>query len=86
MTRAVSIPKLHPRQREVFSAAYLQPGQSLNELARALRINSAVVAHAVYRLEALGLISTMVRPVVTNTPRRQRRVCRLVSPAAWTVA
>ncbi|WP_412027036.1 hypothetical protein [Deinococcus yunweiensis] len=86
MKQAIPMPKLHPRQREVFSAAYLQPGQSLNELARALRVNSAVVAHAVHRLETLGLVSTMVRPVVTNTPRRQRRLCRLVSPAAWTVA
>lgn len=76
-----AIPILHPRQREVFSAVYLLPGQSLNELARFLQVNSAVVA-----LEKRGLLTSSVRAVVTNTPRRARRLCCLVRPAPWTVA
>ena len=81
-----AIPTLHPRQREVFSAVYLLPGQSLNELARFLHVNSAVVASAVVALEQRGLLTSSVRAVVTNTPRRARRLCRLVRPAPWTVA
>lgn len=81
-----AIPTLHPRQRQVFSAAYLMPDQSLNELARLLQVNAAVVAHAVKSLEQRGLLVTSMRAVVTNTPRRSRRLCRLVRPAPWTVA
>lgn len=65
---------------------YAVPDLSLNEIARLLNVNTAIVAYAVRALEHRELLTSTVRPVVTNTPRRARRLCRLVRPAEWTVS
>lgn len=83
MNRA--LPLLSPRQREVFSAVYLRPGQCLNELARTLNMPCGLIAGCVTSLETLGLLDSSLRPITTKTPRRARRLGRVVRPADWTV-
>lgn len=80
------IPTLTRPQRQVFTVAYACPGLNLNELARATGLNPATISRSVRALEGHGLLQSTVRAAVTNIPRRHRRLCRLVSPAAWTVA
>ncbi|MFC4638552.1 winged helix-turn-helix domain-containing protein [Deinococcus hohokamensis] len=65
-------------QRQVFTLVYACPGLTLNELAHHTGLNPVTIARQVRSLE-------QVRPAVTNTARLRRRMCRLVSPAPWTV-
>lgn len=81
----MTMPALSRTARQVFTNAYTRPDVNLNELAHLTGLNPATVARQVRHLERCGLVVSVVRLVATNTPRRARRMCRLVQPAPWTV-
>ncbi|MBZ9752751.1 MarR family winged helix-turn-helix transcriptional regulator [Deinococcus sp. HMF7604] len=84
---ALALPTLTRTQRQVFSAVYSQPAQSLNGLARVTGLACGTVSKAVARLETLALLtSERVDAVRVGVHNRHTRTCRLVSPAPWTAA